>query len=121
MFQFLALALLARTCVGSVEHEISANQLGPGRSDRMLQRRAVDYGTFQVDCKGSENACNNACYYIRCLVRINDLVTGTKSAAEKLSANHQTRLRMILIITRSNTSERITATTTKTALSPGAK
>ncbi|KAF2822871.1 hypothetical protein CC86DRAFT_448011 [Ophiobolus disseminans] len=50
MFCFLAFALLVQTSLGSP-----------------LEKRATDYGTFQVDCKGSENACNNACYYIRCL------------------------------------------------------
>ena len=33
----------------------------------MLEKRGTDHGTFQVDCQGSESACNNACYYNRCL------------------------------------------------------
>ena len=45
------------------------NFIAPGRVDRMFAKRApTDFGTFQVDCKGSEGACNNACYYIRCHV-----------------------------------------------------
>lgn len=42
---------------------------GPGRADRLFHKRAPrDLGTFQVDCRNSESACNNACFYIRCLV-----------------------------------------------------
>ena len=42
----------------------------PGRADRLFHKRAPrDLGPFEVDCKGSESACNNACFYIRCLVR----------------------------------------------------
>jgi hypothetical protein len=46
----------------------SAQQsIAPGRSNRMLvKRQGTDRGTFQIDCRGSESACNNACYYIRC-------------------------------------------------------
>jgi hypothetical protein len=41
----------------------------PGRADRLFHKRAPrDLGTFEVDCKGAEGACNNACFYIRCLV-----------------------------------------------------
>lgn len=29
-------------------------------------RYKMDFGTFKVDCRGSESACNNACYYTRC-------------------------------------------------------
>jgi hypothetical protein len=40
---------------------------GPGRADRMLSRAAPrDFGTFKVNCKGAEGACNNACYHIKC-------------------------------------------------------
>lgn len=43
------------------------NYLAPGRADRIFAKRApTDFGTFAVDCQGSEGACNNACYYIRC-------------------------------------------------------
>lgn len=41
----------------------------PGRADRMHYKRAPrDLGTFEVDCKNSESACNNACFYIKCAV-----------------------------------------------------
>ncbi|KAF1843215.1 uncharacterized protein K460DRAFT_290699 [Cucurbitaria berberidis CBS 394.84] len=34
----------------------------------MFYKRApTDLGIFQVDCQNSESACNNACFYIRCL------------------------------------------------------
>ncbi|KAF2202271.1 hypothetical protein GQ43DRAFT_414083 [Delitschia confertaspora ATCC 74209] len=34
----------------------------------MFEKRAPkDFGTYKVDCRNSESACNNACYYIRCL------------------------------------------------------
>lgn len=45
------------------------NVLAPGRADRMFEKRAgKDFGTFEIDCKGGEGACNNACFYIRCIV-----------------------------------------------------
>ncbi|KAK7419199.1 hypothetical protein QQZ08_010967 [Neonectria magnoliae] len=40
--------------------------LPPGRADRLFPRQARDFGTFTVNCKGAEGACNNACYYINC-------------------------------------------------------
>jgi hypothetical protein len=41
----------------------------PGRSDRMFYKRAPqDLGMWEPDCQGREAACNNACYYIRCMV-----------------------------------------------------
>lgn len=43
------------------------NVRGPGRADRMLSRAVPrDFGTFKVNCKNAESACNNACYHIKC-------------------------------------------------------
>jgi hypothetical protein len=52
------------------------NILAPGRADRMFEKRAgKDFGTFEIDCKGGEGACNNACFYIRCIVRLAHSIT----------------------------------------------
>lgn len=39
----------------------------PGRLNRMMPRAAGrDCGSYTLDCKGAEGACNNACYHINC-------------------------------------------------------
>lgn len=48
---------------------VTAEETAPGRSDRMFYKRAAqDLGVWEPDCKGREAACNNACFYIRCMV-----------------------------------------------------
>ena len=38
-----------------------------GRLDRIMPRAAGrDCGSYTLDCKGAEGACNNACYHINC-------------------------------------------------------
>jgi hypothetical protein len=78
MSPFVTFAFLAFVSITwATEARSLTNYLGPGRADRMFQKRApVDYGVFPVDCSNSESACNNACYYIRCLVSDGRLYSG---------------------------------------------
>ncbi|EON68583.1 hypothetical protein W97_07841 [Coniosporium apollinis CBS 100218] len=67
MRSILTAAILLRASVCLAADTDTGNYYGPGRADRMLPRAAPqDFGTFKVNCRGSEGACNNACYYIRC-------------------------------------------------------
>lgn len=40
-----------------------------------ISKRAVDRGTFELQCKGGEGACNNAAYYINCIAKGDNKVT----------------------------------------------
>lgn len=67
----LATILVLQASLGLADETGVGNYLAPGRVDRIFAKRApADFGTFKVDCKGSESACNNACYHIRCLVSL---------------------------------------------------
>lgn len=69
MRYILATAFILQASLCLADENGMGNFLAPGRVDRMFAKRApIDYGTYQVDCQGSEGACNNACYYIRCQV-----------------------------------------------------
>jgi hypothetical protein len=62
-----ALLFVIQAAFGATEGNV------PGRFDRMFHKRAPrDLGTWAPDCKGREAACNNACYYIRCMVCCSD-------------------------------------------------
>lgn len=65
------LAFILQATLSSAEEPSLGNYYAPGRAERMFHKRApTDFGTFKVDCQGSEGACNNACYYIRCQVSL---------------------------------------------------
>ena len=70
MFHLWLTAFVLYAALGLADENDMGNYLAPGRADRRFVKRApTDFGTFAVDCQGSEGACNNACYYIRCNVR----------------------------------------------------
>lgn len=70
MHYTLTCALLIQASLGLAESTIG-DFIAPGRADRIYHKRApTDFGTFYPDCRGSESACNNACYYIRCQVSV---------------------------------------------------
>lgn len=70
MRNLVASAFILQASLGLAADDSMGNYYAPGRAERMFHKRApTDFGTFQVDCQGSESACNNACYYIRCEVR----------------------------------------------------
>lgn len=69
MRYLLATATVLQAYLSLADDSGLGNYYAPGRAERMFEKRAGrDFGTFQVDCKNSESACNNACYYIRCQV-----------------------------------------------------
>lgn len=69
MRYLLATALIVQAYLCLADESGIGNYHAPGRAERMFEKRAPkDFGTFKVDCKNSESACNNACYYIRCQV-----------------------------------------------------
>lgn len=71
MLYVWATVFVLQASLGLADDNGVANYLAPGRADRTFVKRApTDFGTFSVDCRGSESACNNACYYIRCQVRL---------------------------------------------------
>ncbi|KAH8748149.1 hypothetical protein F5883DRAFT_721148 [Diaporthe sp. PMI_573] len=40
-----------------------------------ISKRGVDRGTFELQCKGGEGACNNAAYYINCITKGDNKIT----------------------------------------------
>ena len=69
MLYILATVFVLQASFRLADENGVGNFIAPGRVDRMFAKRApTDFGTFEVDCQGSEGACNNACYYIRCQV-----------------------------------------------------
>lgn len=70
MFYAWVAVVALQASLGLADENDMGNYLAPGRADRIFAKRAPnDFGTYQVDCRGSESACNNACYYINCHVR----------------------------------------------------
>jgi hypothetical protein len=40
-----------------------------------ISKRGVDRGTFELQCKGGEGACNSAAYYINCITKGDNKIT----------------------------------------------
>jgi hypothetical protein len=70
---FFVLPFTLGAALGAKDDPKIGDYHAPGRADRIFHKRAPrDLGNgspIPIDCKGSESACNNACFYIRCLVR----------------------------------------------------
>ncbi|KAI6081640.1 hypothetical protein F4821DRAFT_248833 [Hypoxylon rubiginosum] len=68
MLRTVAVALLASGCLADGVNITMESDLyvAPGRAHRLAARAPRDFGTANLDCKGAEAACNNACYYIHC-------------------------------------------------------
>jgi hypothetical protein len=75
---FFVLSFTLGVAFGTEDEPKIGDYHAPGRADRMFHKRAPrDLGTFSVDCKNAESACNNACFYIRCLVRSSQFYNDT--------------------------------------------
>lgn len=74
MRYILATTLLLQASMGLEQGNNVPAIVAPGRADRMFEKRAgKDFGTQKISCVGGEGACNNACYYINCVVSIGQL------------------------------------------------
>jgi len=71
MHYIVAIALLLQASMGLEQGNNVPAIIAPGRADRMFVKRAgKDYGKQTISCIGGEGACNNACYYINCVVSV---------------------------------------------------
>ena len=71
MRYIVAISLLLQASMGLEQGNNMPDIVAPGRADRMFVKRAgTDFGKQTVNCKGGEGACNNACYYINCVVSV---------------------------------------------------
>jgi len=71
MHYIVAISLLLQASMGLEQGNNMPDIIAPGRADRMFVKRAgTDFGKQTVNCKDGESACNNACYYINCVVSV---------------------------------------------------
>ena len=69
MHYIVAIALLLQVSMGLEQRNNVPAIVAPGRADRMFEKRAgPNFGKQTISCVGGEGACNNACYYINCIV-----------------------------------------------------